>query len=57
MPADGVVIKRLALVRVGELTGVASGFEPELAPAVPSRSDGSPPAPPGMSPQETGVTP
>jgi DNA-binding transcriptional MerR regulator len=28
-PADGVVIKRLAPVRVGELTGVATGYEPE----------------------------
>ena len=28
-PADGVVIKRLAPVRVGELTGVAAGYEPE----------------------------
>ena len=29
VPADGVVIKRLAPVRVGELTGTAAGFEPE----------------------------
>jgi DNA-binding transcriptional MerR regulator len=28
-PADGVVIKRLAPVRVAELTGVAAGYEPE----------------------------
>ena len=28
-PADGVVVKRLAPVRVGELTGVAAGYEPE----------------------------
>ncbi len=28
-PAAGVVIKRLAPVRVGELTGVATGYEPE----------------------------
>jgi DNA-binding transcriptional MerR regulator len=28
-PADGVVVKRLAPVRVGELTGEAAGFEPE----------------------------
>ena len=28
-PADGVVIKRLAPVRVGELTGEAAGYEPE----------------------------
>ena len=28
-PADGVVIKRLALVRVGELTAEAAGWEPE----------------------------
>jgi DNA-binding transcriptional MerR regulator len=29
VPADGVVVKRLAPVRVGELTGVAPGYEPE----------------------------
>ena len=29
VPADGVVIKRLAPVRVGELTGTAASFEPE----------------------------
>ena len=29
VPADGVVVKRLAPVRVGELTGVAAGYEPE----------------------------
>jgi DNA-binding transcriptional MerR regulator len=29
LPADGVVIKRLAPVRVAELTGVAAGYEPE----------------------------
>src|SRR5689334_1047420 len=29
VPADGVVIKRLAPVRVAELTGVAAGYEPE----------------------------
>ena len=29
VPVDGVVIKRLAPVRVGELTGTATGFEPE----------------------------
>jgi DNA-binding transcriptional MerR regulator len=29
VPADGVVIKRLAPVRVGELTGEAAGYEPE----------------------------
>jgi DNA-binding transcriptional MerR regulator len=29
VPADGVVIKHLAPVRVGELTGVAAGYEPE----------------------------
>jgi DNA-binding transcriptional MerR regulator len=29
VPVDGVVIKRLAPVRVGELTGEAAGFEPE----------------------------
>jgi DNA-binding transcriptional MerR regulator len=29
VPADGVVIKRLASVRVAELTGVAAGYEPE----------------------------
>ena len=29
VPADGVVIKRLAPVRVAELTGVAPGYEPE----------------------------
>jgi DNA-binding transcriptional MerR regulator len=28
-PADGVVVKRLAPVRVAELTGVAAGYEPE----------------------------
>ena len=28
-PADGVVVKRLAPVRVGELDGVAPGYEPE----------------------------
>jgi DNA-binding transcriptional MerR regulator/effector-binding domain-containing protein len=28
-PADGVVVKRLAPVQVGELTGVAAGYEPE----------------------------
>jgi DNA-binding transcriptional MerR regulator len=28
-PADGVVIKRLAPVRVAELTGTAAGYEPE----------------------------
>ena len=30
MPADGVVIKRLAPVRVAELAGVAAGYEPEV---------------------------
>ena len=29
VPADGVVIKRLAPVRVAELTGAAAGYEPE----------------------------
>ena len=29
VPADGVVIKRLAPVRVAELAGVAAGYEPE----------------------------
>jgi DNA-binding transcriptional MerR regulator len=29
VPTDGVVIKRLAAVRVGELTGTAAGYEPE----------------------------
>ena len=29
VPADGVVIKRLEPVRVGELTGEAAGWEPE----------------------------
>jgi len=29
VPVDGVVIKRLAPVRVGELTGIAAGYEPE----------------------------
>jgi len=29
VPADGVVIKRLAPFRVAELTGVAAGYEPE----------------------------
>src|SRR5271165_3776591 len=29
VPVDGVVIKRLAPVRVGELTGTAAGYEPE----------------------------
>jgi DNA-binding transcriptional MerR regulator len=29
VPADGVVIKHLAPVRVGELTGQAAGYEPE----------------------------
>ena len=29
VPADGVVIKRLAAVRVAELTGVAASYEPE----------------------------
>jgi DNA-binding transcriptional MerR regulator len=29
VPADGVVIKRLAPVRVAELTGLAAGYEPE----------------------------
>ena len=29
VPVDGVVIKRLAPVRVGELTGTAPGYEPE----------------------------
>src|SRR5580700_6620556 len=29
VPVDGVVIKRLAPVRVGELTGAATGYEPE----------------------------
>jgi DNA-binding transcriptional MerR regulator len=34
-PADGVVIKRLAPVRVAELTGVAAGYEPEaITPVV-----------------------
>src|ERR1035438_9363385 len=28
-PADGVVVKRLAPIRVGELTGLATGYEPE----------------------------
>ncbi len=28
-PSDGVVIKRLSPVRVGELSGVATGYEPE----------------------------
>jgi DNA-binding transcriptional MerR regulator len=29
VPVDGVVIKHLAPVRVGELTGIADGYEPE----------------------------
>jgi DNA-binding transcriptional MerR regulator len=29
VPADGVIVKRLAPVRVAELTGVAAGYEPE----------------------------
>ena len=29
MPADGVVVKRLAPVRVAELAGVAASYEPE----------------------------
>jgi len=29
VPADGVVVKRLAPVRLAELTGVAAGYEPE----------------------------
>jgi len=29
VPADGVVVKRLAPVRVAELAGVAAGYEPE----------------------------
>jgi DNA-binding transcriptional MerR regulator len=29
VPADGVVVKRLAPLRVAELTGVAAGYEPE----------------------------
>jgi DNA-binding transcriptional MerR regulator/effector-binding domain-containing protein len=29
VPADGVVVKRLAPLRVGELTGTAAGWEPE----------------------------
>lgn len=29
VPADGIVVKRLAPVRVGELTGIAAGYEPE----------------------------
>jgi DNA-binding transcriptional MerR regulator len=29
VPVDGVVIKRLAPVRVGELTGTAAGYEPD----------------------------
>jgi DNA-binding transcriptional MerR regulator len=29
VPADGVVVKRLAPARVAELTGVAAGYEPE----------------------------
>src|SRR5215831_14223141 len=29
VPADGVIIKRLAPVRVAELTGMAAGYEPE----------------------------
>ena len=29
IPVDGVVIKRLAPVRVGEVTGIATGYEPE----------------------------
>jgi DNA-binding transcriptional MerR regulator len=29
VPVDGVIIKRLAPVRVAELTGVAAGYEPE----------------------------
>jgi DNA-binding transcriptional MerR regulator len=29
VPADGIVIKRLAPVRVGELTGTAASYEPE----------------------------
>jgi DNA-binding transcriptional MerR regulator len=33
-PADGVVVKRLAPVRVGELTGVAAGYEPEATPVI-----------------------
>ena len=35
VPVDGVVIKRLAPVRVGELTGTAAGYEPEaIAPVI-----------------------
>ncbi len=29
VPADGIVVKRLAPVRLAELTGVAAGYEPE----------------------------
>src|SRR5215470_2840566 len=29
VPADGVVVKRLPALRVGELTGTAAGWEPE----------------------------
>ena len=29
VPTDGIVIKRLAPVRVGELSGEAAGYEPE----------------------------
>jgi DNA-binding transcriptional MerR regulator len=35
IPVDGVVIKRLAPVRVGELTGIAAGYEPEaISPVI-----------------------
>jgi effector-binding domain-containing protein len=34
VPAGGVVVKRLAPVRVGEMTGVAPGFEPEAVTPV-----------------------
>src|ERR1700760_3431926 len=29
VPADGIVVKRLAPIRVAELSGVAAGYEPE----------------------------
>jgi DNA-binding transcriptional MerR regulator/effector-binding domain-containing protein len=35
VPVDGVVVKRLAPIRVGELTGLAAGYEPEaISPVI-----------------------
>jgi DNA-binding transcriptional MerR regulator len=35
VPVDGVVVKRVAPIRVGELTGMAAGYEPEaISPVI-----------------------